>query len=363
MLDVSLDKVSFQHGRSGFRIDDLTCVFPRSSITAIVGAAGSGKSTLLRLASGHHKVKAGTIRIGSRDATLLPPRERPLFSSAFDTIPPPRWSAQHVLIAALRERKLDLEDRRVEFDLAVDKWRLSPLLERKLSTLSPAERLRLRLSQIETLRPAVFVADRFLQDASTDELPELIREIGSSLRMIGSTVITEISTLDELSMCDRAVVMDAGRIIQSGTPKDVYDRPINEASARALGDVNTIPIVIRGSSVESPIGDWSVASPPFEGEGVALARPGDFSVVSPGEDSDFIFSIEQASFRRGEWLLRGFLTGAHLLTVTLSASMDIHKGKLLPLRYDPHRWTLVPKRHSGIERGPTGAVPTLRDSR
>lgn len=360
MLDVSLQRISFAYPRSEFRIDDLTAFFPKNSITAVVGAAGSGKSTLLRLISGHHKVRSGHIEIGAKDATALKPRRRPIFSSAFDAIPPLRWSVQHVLIAALRERKLDFEDRRREFELTTEKWNLAPILDRRLATLSPSERLRVRLAQIETLRPAIFIAERLLQDAAPGELPDSTREIASALRIIGSTVISEIASLDEISMCDRVVVMDRGSIVQVGTPSEVYSRPQSEAAARATGEVSPIPVTVRGNSVESTIGTWEAPNTPFQGEGVALARPDDFQIAAPGEDSDFIFAIEQASFRRGMWVLRGFLTSAHLLTVTIPASVEIHKGKLLPLRAHPANWLLVQRPQTAAL---ADAIPTLRDSR
>ena len=95
------------------------------------------------------------------------------------------------------------------------------------------------------------------------------------------------------------------------------------------------------TSIESPIGSWS--SRKFEGSGVALARPSDFTVAAAGEESDVIFGIEEASFDEGHWIASGFITGALTLRVELPRDTAIQKGRLLALRYDPERFTLLAK--------------------
>src|SRR5213076_2987521 len=92
-------------------------------------------------------------------------------------------------------------------------------------------------------------------------------------------------------------VLDRGRVVQEGVPSQVFRAPASEAAAAATGDVNVIPVELRGRSVTSAIGAWELDAPPFEGSGVALARPDDFAVAARGEESDLIFGVEEASFR------------------------------------------------------------------
>jgi len=140
---------------------------------------------------------------------------------------------------------------------------------------------------------------------------------------------------------DRLVVLDRGRVVQEGAPSAVYRRPISEAAAMATGEVNVIPITIRGNVVESPIGSWN-ATASFPGSGIALARPEDFSVAAAGEESDLIFGIEEASFRDGRWMVTGILTGGLNLRVALPGDFPVHKGRLIPLRFDSSRFVLLP---------------------
>src|ERR1051326_6150180 len=110
----------------------------------------------------------------------------------------------------------------------------------------------------------------------------------------------------------------------------------------ATGDVNVIPIEVRGREVTSPIGTWETDAT-FQGRGIALARPDDFVIAAKGEDSDLILGVEEASFRDGRWHLRGILTGGLILHVVVPRDVAVHKGKLFALRYDPARFRLLPR--------------------
>lgn len=321
-------------------VDGATLVFPKSTHTAVVGPPACGASTLLRVIAGD--VRGGAVSIGARDVSALRRAKRPLLyaTSALDA--PERWSLRHLLIAAVRARTLDREDRHHEYELAVDKWQLGELLGRPLRALSSTERTRANLARIELLKPAILVADRLLELANPSVLPKLADDFHRTLRVAGTTVIAAPSSRVELGLCDRVVVLDRGRVVQEGVPSRVFGAPASEAAAMATGDVNVIPIEIRGRSVTSPIGAWE-AETSFEGGGVALARPDDFVIAGKGEDSDLIFGVEEGSFHDGRWHLSGILTGGLILRIVVPRDTAVHKGKLFPLRYDPARFRLLPR--------------------
>jgi len=312
--------------------------FSKSTHTAVVGPPACGASTLLRVIAGDAR---GSVRIGARDVSALRRARRPLLfvTAALDA--PERWSLRHLLIAAVRARTLDREDRHHEYELAVDKWRLGALLDRRLGALSSTERTLANLARIELLKPAILVADRVLEQANPSIVAKLADDFHRTLRVNGTTVISAPSTSVELGLCDRVVVLDAGRVVQDGVPSHVFGAPESEAAAMATGDVNVIPIEVRNGEVMSAIGSWE--SNAFEGRGVALARPDDFAIAAKGEDSDLIFGVEEASFRDGRWHLRGILTGGLILHVIVPRDVAVHKGKLFALRYDPARFRLLPR--------------------
>ncbi len=335
MLDVALQNVSL-----GDRIRDVTLTFPHSTHTALVGPAGSGASTLLKIIAGQIRPSSGDVRIGARSVTKLAASRRPLLFVCSRIDAPGRWSVRHLLVAALRRRTLDRQDRHHEYELAIEKWRLNDIIERPLRALSSSEVTVAHLARIELMRPAVLIADRLLENLNPSVTPQLADQFYRTLRVIGATVISAPASGTELGLTDRLVVLERGSVVQEGAPAAVYRRPVSEAAAIATGEVNVIPITVRSERIDSPIGSWTAAAA-FQGPGVALARPEDFSIAATGEESDLIFGIEEASFRGGRWIATGILTGGLNLQVALPGDFLVHKGRLIPLRYDSSRFILL----------------------
>lgn len=334
MLTLTLRSVRYAALDASFEVAKNTHV-------ALVGPAASGASTLLRLIAGELKPQSGEIRLGAHVVNAMPRARRPLLYVTSDLGAPGRWSVEHLLVAAVRSRSLDRIDRKRELDFAAERWEVVPLLKRRLDSLSSTERVRTNLARIELLKPGVLLADRVLEQANPSAVLPLADELYRLLRVAGTTVLSAPSSPFELGLMDRVVVLEHGRVVQEGAPADVYARPASEAAALATGDVNVIPITIRGREVDSIIGGWEIDDPPFTGSGVALIRPEAFSAAAAGEESDLIYGIEEASFAGGRWLLRGILTGGLLLRVSLPSDAAIHKGRLIALRYDPRRFTLL----------------------
>jgi ABC-type Fe3+/spermidine/putrescine transport system ATPase subunit len=340
VLDVHLRNVSFV--RDGFDLHGIDLSFDASTHTAIAGPPGCGASTLLALIAGTLRPQSGEIRIGARVVNDVKASARPLLFATADIDAPGRWSVRHLLIAALRRRSLDRVDRQQELNLALAKWRLEALADRRIDSLSSTEQALANLARVELLRPAILVADRLLERVNPSAAAEIADDVYRTLRVIGATVISTPSSAVELGATDRVVVLDRGRVVQSGVASHVHRAPESAAAAMATGEVNVLPVTVRGTTVGSAIGSWEREGLPFQGAGVALVRPGDFAVAAPGEESDLIFGVEEASFAGGVWRARGFLTGGLTLRVDLPAGETVHKGRLLALRYDSARIVILP---------------------
>ena len=361
MLDVVLRNVTFRY-RDGFTLRGVTHTFVRSTHTAVVGPPSCGASTLLRLVSGALAPHSGDVIFGQRRVNDVKGGKRPLLDAAEEA--PGRWSVQHALVAAVRARTLDREDRHREYALAAEKWELVPLLERRISTLSSTEAARVQCARIELLRPAIVVADRLLERVSASARTLLADALHRTLRIHGTTVVSVPSSREELAFHDSVVVLNAGMVVQSGSPAEVFARPVDEAAAVATGETDAIPVTIRGNEVDSVIGSWRVDPAPFQGSGVALVRPEDFAPALRGEDSDFVFGVEEAGFAGGHWIARGVLSGGVTLRVALPSDTPIHKGRLLAMRYDPSRFTLLARELEPLPPTvPTDVVPPMRETR
>ncbi len=363
MLDVVLRNLAFRY-RGGFALGDITHTFAHNTHSAIAGPPACGASTLLQLIAGILRPSGGDVVFGQRRVNDVKASQRPaLFvRSAMDV--PKRWSVQHVLVAAVRSRTLDREDRYRELELAVAKWSLDPLLDRRIDSLAATEYARVQCARIELLRPAILLADRMLEAVNPAARTAIADALFRTLRVIGTTVITAPASREELAFTDSVVVLDGGRIVQSGGTNEVFARPASDAAGMAVGEVDIVPITIRGTLVESVIGAWEIDPPPFQGNGVALVRPTDFAQAKPGEDSDLIFNVEEAGFTDGRWIARGMLTGDVSLRVELPREAAVHKGRLIALRYDPTRFSLLARETPSLAKTvPTDVIPLLRDSR
>jgi ABC-type Fe3+/spermidine/putrescine transport system ATPase subunit len=363
VLDVSLRDLAFSHDR-GFALREVTLTFGRSTHTALIGTPGCGSTTLLRLIAGTLVPSSGDIVFGQRRVNDIKAGRRPLLSVTSEPDVPGRWSVQHALIAAVRTRTLDREDRHREYELAIEKWSLGPVLDRKMKTLSATEQTRVQLARIELLRPAVLLADRLLERVSPAARSALADAFFRTMRVFGTTVVSAPSSHDELAYTEQVVVLHEGRVVQSGHAAEVFARPANDAAALATGDVDVIPVTIRGNVVESVIGAWEVDPAPFQGSGVALVRPSDFAPPAPGEDSDFVFGVEEAGFAEGRWIAHGMLSGGVTIRVELPRNANVHKGRLMALRYDPKRFRLLPRELAPLQPTvPTDVVPPMRETR
>ena len=184
MLDVALRSISLDD-----RLRDVTLEFEKSTHTAIAGPAASGASTLLEIIAGDMRPTSGEVSIGARIVTSVPTSRRPLLYVRSYIDAPPRWSVRHLLIAAVRQRSLDREDRQREFDQALEKWRLRSIADRSLRSLSSTERSVTNLARIELLRPAILVADRLLENVNPSNLASIADQFYRTLRVMGTTVI------------------------------------------------------------------------------------------------------------------------------------------------------------------------------
>ena len=364
MLDIALRGVSFQYPKSDFALRDISFLVPKNTHTALIGPRGAGTTTILKLIAGLLQPSSGDIIIGARVVNNIKAARRPLLYVTSTLDVPARWSVQHALVAAVRQRTLDRIDRQREYDLALSRWSLEPFAQRALHTLSSSERTMVLLARIELLRPGIVIADRVLEHLNPAEVMPVADQLHRTFRVMGTTVVSAPANFAEQGHTDSVIALANGRIVQEGNAAHVYARPADDAAAQATGDVSIVPIMLVGNEVQSVIGNWSLSEAPFQGTGIAIIRPESFSIAAKGEESDLIVSIEEASFLNGRWLVTGLLSGSVSLRLSLPGDVAVHKGKLMPIRYDPSRFTLIPREMDQLRSTvPVDVVPTLRETR
>ncbi len=210
----------------------------RDELLVVLGPTGAGKTTLLRTIAGLESPDSGSIQMNGIDVTRIPPAQRDvaLVFQNFSLYPNKtvRQNFEFPLRAPGRDMSRDEIGKRVDWAAAMLK--ISHLLDRPSTRLSGGEMQRVAIGRAIVRRPRIFLMDEPLTNLDAKlreglrvELVMLRRELKTSM-----IFVTHDQT-EAMSMGDRVAVLDDGRILQVGTPRDVYRNPVSPTVARQLG--------------------------------------------------------------------------------------------------------------------------------
>jgi ABC-type sugar transport system ATPase subunit len=232
--------VSFEHVGKDFGattvVEDFDLQVADGELVVLVGGSGCGKSTILRMLAGLESVTAGTIRIGEREVTHLAPRERDVAMVFQDYALYPHLTARGNIALGLRLRKMAREEIERRMRWAAEILELEPLLERKPRELSGGQRQRVAMGRAMVREPAVFLFDEPLSNLDAHLRGQMRHEIARLQRRLGTTALyVTHDQVEAMTLGDRLVVLEGGRIQQVGRPIDVYRAPANRFVAGFIG--------------------------------------------------------------------------------------------------------------------------------
>ncbi|HEX8167547.1 MAG TPA: ABC transporter ATP-binding protein [Beijerinckiaceae bacterium] len=309
---------------------------------AILGSSGCGKTTLLRTIAGFQKASAGAIRLSGRDVANLPPEKRGIAMVFQSYALWPHMTVLGNVGYGLRLRGVPRAEVRRRVAEVLKLLNLSGLEERKVTNLSGGQRQRVALGRALAIEPQLLLLDEPLSNLDAKVRLQLRSEIKGLQNRLGFTAIHVTHDREEaMTMADRIVVMDAGRVAQVGAPKEVYDRPASPFVASFMGAENTISLEVAPavSGVAIRIGDapplmWSGNAPfgavtaYFRDDVAKLDRPDarvPGAIVLPGR-------IAQRAYPGGHYRY-GVAIGSRHFTVTDDRYLDLDTpvGLRLPL--------------------------------
>jgi len=202
----------------------------------IVGPSGCGKSTLLRMVAGLEEISGGEISIGGRVVNDLEPAERDIAMVFQNYALYPHMSVFDNMAYGLKIRKLPVAEIKARVDKAAGILELGHLLDRKPRQLSGGQRQRVAMGRAIVRQPQVFLFDEPLSNLDAKlraqtrlEIQKLHRELG-----ITSLFVTH-DQVEAMTLAQRMIVMNAGRMEQFGTPEEVYHRPASTFVASFIG--------------------------------------------------------------------------------------------------------------------------------
>ncbi len=202
----------------------------------LVGPSGCGKSTLLRMIAGLEAVTAGTIEIGDRVVNNLPPAKRDIAMVFQSYALYPHKTVAKNMAFALKLRKTDPSVVKERVGKAADILGLTPYLDRYPRQLSGGQRQRVAMGRAIVRDPQVFLFDEPLSNLDAKlriQMRTEIKELHQRLRT--TTVFVTHDQIEAMTMADKIVVMQDGRIEQVGTPLELYDYPRNVFVASFIG--------------------------------------------------------------------------------------------------------------------------------
>ena len=253
MADLHLDRVRKRYGALDI-LHGIDLHVGDGEFVVLVGPSGCGKSTLLRMIAGLESVSDGEIRIGGRRANEVPPQKRNI-SMVFQSYALfPHMSVKDNIAFGPRVRREKPDETDEKLKRAADILNLGAYLERRPGQLSGGQRQRVAMGRSIVRNPDLFLFDEPLSNLDAKLRVQMRTEIKALHHRFESTIVyVTHDQIEAMTMADRIVVMNAGRIEQVGTPLELYDHPDNLFVAGFLG--SPAMSFIEGKIVQSGAGE------------------------------------------------------------------------------------------------------------
>lgn len=203
---------------------------------SLIGSSGCGKSTLLRMIAGLEDVTSGTIALNGRVINDVEPKDRDIAMVFQNYALYPHLTVAENMAFSLRLRKVSKRDSKIAVEQVAELLGLTPYLDRKPKALSGGQRQRVAMGRAIVRKPHVFLFDEPLSNLDAKLRVQMRLEIKALQKRLGTTSIyVTHDQVEALTMSDRLVLLNEGRVEQIGTPMDVYHRPTNIFVATFIG--------------------------------------------------------------------------------------------------------------------------------
>jgi multiple sugar transport system ATP-binding protein len=289
MATIEIDRVVKRYGRTTV-VHGIDLAIQDAEFVVLVGPSGCGKSTTLRMIAGLEEISEGRIRIDGRVVNDLQPKDRNIAMVFQNYAIYPHVTVAENIAFGLYRSGLPKSEKRARVEQVAQTLGLSALLERRPAALSGGQRQRVAIGRAMVRDPSAFLFDEPLSNLDAQLRTQMRIEIKQLHHRLGTTsVFVTHDQVEAMTMADRIVVMRDGRILQVGSPLELYDRPVDVFTARFIGSptMNLLPAALReggadllaGGSVPVPFSSATTS------DILVGARPQDLvpaAVDSPG---------------------------------------------------------------------------------
>ncbi len=294
MVHLELTRLTKRYG-AVVSVDSIDLSVRHGELICLLGPSGCGKTTTLRMIAGFLEPDGGEIRVGgvtiSAPGSVVPPERRKMGMIFQSYAVWPHMTVRQNVAYGLKLRKAPARERDERLASVMRATKLADLAESYPGELSGGQQQRVALARALAANPDILLLDEPLSNLDANLRAEMRLEIRRLHDQFHDTSIYVTHDQEEaMTMADRIVVMNAGRIEQIGTPQDLYDRPRSRFVARFIGASNVVQVrhvagrVVEVAGHRLELGDGDFARP---GEAMSLTvKPHDIALVAPGGAAD-----------------------------------------------------------------------------
>ena len=312
----------------------------------LVGPSGCGKSTTLRMLAGLEEVNSGSIYIGDREVTNLPPKDRDIAMVFQNYALYPHMTVADNMAFALKMAKMPSEEREKRVAEAARILGLTEFLERKPKALSGGQRQRVAMGRAIVRQPQVFCMDEPLSNLDAKMRVQTRTDIAKIQSDLGvTTVYVTHDQIEAMTMGDRVAVMKLGVLQQVDTPLALYDKPANLFVAGFIGSPQMN--LMEGHAADggaAKIGDYVVpvdpaASSKMKGNVTVGVRPEAWRIVSESEGGlpVKVTVVEELGADAYVYGTSGVEGTPHDIIVRISGRQNVRKGETIHVTTDPNQ--------------------------
>jgi len=303
-----------------------------------VGPSGCGKSTLLRMIGGLEDISRGELLINGADVTDHPPSKRGLTMVFQSYALYPHLTVAENMGFSLKVAGVPKAEIAEQVGKAAEVLKLEPFLERRPKDLSGGQRQRVAIGRSIVRDPTAFLFDEPLSNLDAALRVEMRYEIAKLHQNLKRTMIyVTHDQVEAMTLADRIVVLEYGKIAQVGTPRELYEHPANLFVAQFIGSpkMNIMPCATRDGRYHLDNGGSGALDRPGDAQKLGI-RPEHIGVVNPGDgESDGI--IEVIEYLGADTFLIVDCGGEEKVTVRLNGDTDLKAGTKIGLHFAPEK--------------------------
>ncbi|MEQ1524557.1 MAG: sn-glycerol-3-phosphate ABC transporter ATP-binding protein UgpC, partial [Aestuariivirga sp.] len=251
MSEVKIEKLCKSYGPVEV-LKDIDLTVEDGSFVVLVGPSGCGKSTVLRSIAGLEPVNSGNMTIGGRQVNDLPPAQREIAMVFQSYALYPHMNVYNNMAFGLKFAKTPKAEIDARVNEAARILQLEPLLKRRPRELSGGQRQRVAIGRAIVRKPQVFLFDEPLSNLDAALRINTRVEIAKLHKMLKATIVyVTHDQVEAMTLADKIVVMNKGRVEQAGKPLELYYKPGNLFVAGFIGSpaMNFLPAVVKKSGV------------------------------------------------------------------------------------------------------------------